>query len=427
MKRKQTQPKNEKPRRGSVLLMTLVYTIMFGALATSMVAYSMGNMQIERAQTDATRALSAAESGMSYLMLQYRTVGLPVITEGSIASMASPATLWSGTNVEGLSGNNGIAAVLAAGLNSSGAYSGSPVITPTGTNPLTAPAIKVDPAGDGSTFSLTVAWDSANPKTLTGTNTSIVVLHCTSIGKSGTAARTVTMDVYIQKTLRYAVYSNVAIQLGKNVRVIGDIASTYTGTNKGPPVQMFSDFHYLPNMSSLDTDLATFRGLLNTYDTNYSNRLNVSDPTSPAAIAANAAGFHDTNGNGFIDDYDITLAHINPGYSTTNPSSNGITAGQFTNPNTGQAYDSDLWSEIDTPMGAVNSSTGLLPNGSSPPYTGYGDGVINNLDNYSKINGTVKMAITYGQWQSAASGWQQWGDTTGGTAGTSFRDQFEAR
>ena len=56
------------------------------------------------------------------------------------------------------------------------------------------------------------------------------------------------MDIWIQKSLKYAVYSNVAIQLGKNVRVIGDVASTYTGTNKGPPVQMFSDFHYLPNL-----------------------------------------------------------------------------------------------------------------------------------------------------------------------------------
>jgi hypothetical protein len=412
-------------RRGSVLLMTLVYSMMFAALASSMVAFSMGNMQVERAETDSARALAAAESGMSFLMLQYRLVNLPSITEGSIASMSTPANLWSGTNVEGISGNSGIAVALAAAINGSGAYSNSPVTAPTGTNPLVAPPIKVDPSGDGSTFSLNVSWDPANPKLVAGTNTSIVILHCTSLGASGRATRTVMMDVWIQKTLKYAVYSNVAIQLGKNVRVIGDIASTYAGTNKGPPVQMFSDFHYLPNMSSLDNDLATLRGLLNTYDTTYANRLDVRNPNSAAAKAAAAAGFSDTNGDGYIDDYDIALMHINPSWSKTNLSSNGMTSGQFINPNTGQSYDADLFSEIDSPMGAVNSATGLLPNGSSPPWNGYGDNTINNLDNYAKVTGTVKTALTYGQWTSAASSWQQWGDTSGGTAGTSFRDQFE--
>ena len=37
----------------------------------------------------------------------------------------------------------------------------------------------------------------------------------------------------------------------------------------------------------------------------------------------------------------------------------------------------------------------------------------------------IKTALSYAQWQSAASGWQQWGDTSGGASGTNFRDQFE--
>ena len=60
--------------------------------------------------------------------------------------------------------------------------------------------------------------------------------------------RAVQMDITMSKQLKYAVYSNVAIQIGKNVRVQGDVASAYAGTNKGPPIQMFSDFHYIKNL-----------------------------------------------------------------------------------------------------------------------------------------------------------------------------------
>ena len=410
--------------RGSVLLMSMVYMLLFAALASSMVAFSTGNMQVERAETDANRAIAAAESGMSFLQLQFKRISQPVIKEGSISRMAQPSLLWSGTNIEGLSGNNGVAVALATAFNGSGTFATSPVTAPSGTNPLNVPAISVDAANnDPSTFSLTVTWDSANPQTPAGSNTSIVVLHCTSTGSSHSVSRSVSMDIWVQKTLKYAVYSNVAIQLGKNVRVVGDVASTYNGTSKGPPIQMFSDFHYLPNLPAMDNDLATLRGMLNQYDTNYSNRLDVRNPSSQAAVAAKQAGFYDLSGDGYIDDYDVAIKNLDRSYSKTNTSSNAISSSDFLNPNTGQPYDPDLFAVIDAPMGPV--SGGTLPDGSSPPWTGYGDGVINNLDGYAKVNGNLKMALSYSQWQSAASGWQQWGDTTGGTAGTAFRDQFE--
>ncbi len=409
--------------RGATLLLTLIYVLMFGALASSMVAFSQGNMAVEQAELDVNRAMSAAESGMSYLLLQVRLAGQPIISEGSIANMTTPSQIWSGTNVEGTAGNNGIAVNLASAFNSSGALS-TTVIAPTGTNPLNIPAISIDPANAApATFTLTVSWDASNP--VVSGPTSYAVLHCKSVGASNTVSRAVTMDIWVQKTLKYAVYSNVAIQLGKNVRVVGDIASTYTGTNKGPPVQMFSDFHYLPNLTSMDTDLASLRGLLATYDPLFTNRLNVSNPSSPAAVAAKNAGFADLNGDGYIDDYDIALQHLDSDATSSNPTASHIVPNDYVNPTTGKPYDPDLWSLIDDPMGHVNASTGLLPNGTNPPWNGYDDNVINNLDSYAKINGSVKMALTNAQWQAAASGWQQWGDMSGGSAGTNFRDQFE--
>lgn len=424
--------RRSRQRRGSILIMTLIYSLMFAALASSMVAFSYGNMAVQQAESDANRSLAAAESGMNFLRQQFRNITLPSITEGSIANVVTPSQLWSSSSVEGIAGNKGIAVALKDALNSSGAYSSSVLTAPSGTNPLNVPPIVVDPAGDGSSFTLSITWDSANPQLPAGALTPAVVLHAKSVGKSGTITRTVSMDFWVQKQLKYAVYSNVAIQLGKNVRVVGDIASAYkgsasdpNGTAKGPTVQIFSDFHYLANLSSIDTDLAHFRSLLNSYNSATDNRLDVRNSNTPAAIAATAAGFFDANGDGYIDDYDIALARINPSWDRSNRYANTITTGQYTNPNTGKPYDADLFTLIDSPLGPVDSTTGKLASGALPPWTGYDDDVLSNADGYAKVAGTVKAALTYTAWQSAAAGWSQWGDTSGGTAGTSFRDQFE--
>ena len=99
--------------------MTLVYMLMFAALASSMVAFSQGNMAVQEGELDASRALNTAESGMSFLMLQFRVAPEPIIKEGSIANMATPSLLWSGSNIEGISGNSGIAVSLVSSLNAS--------------------------------------------------------------------------------------------------------------------------------------------------------------------------------------------------------------------------------------------------------------------------------------------------------------------
>jgi len=378
-------------RRGSVLIMTLFYSVMFGALAVGLYAVSMGNMQLGIAEMQADRALSAAESGMAYLLVRMRMVSLPVIAEGSISDMATPSSLWVGTNVEGTSGNNGVAVSLASAFNQCGAYvvSGATAAVPTGLATLTVPAIGVDSANTDANFTLSVAWDSGNPYVVPNSRTSYLLLHLKSVGRSGQISRTVTMDVKLQKTLRYAVYSNVAIQLGKNVRVIGDVASAFNGTSKGPPVQMFSDFHYLPNMPQMETDLAALRTLLNQYDTTSANRLDVRNPNSAAAVAARTAGLADRNGDGFIDDYDVALKNLDTSYDATKPWQSSITAGEFTNPNTGLPYDADLWTLLDDPLGHLNGATGNLPNGTPKPWAGYDDGAVDNRDGYAKVNGQV--------------------------------------
>ena len=117
------------PRRGAVLLTALVFVILIGAMASVIYSYSMGNMVLGEAEADSARALVAAESGMSYLLLQIRMTPMPIILQGSIGDLDTSqlSVLWTGTNIEGLgSSNNGIAVQLANAINQCGSFVNSP-------------------------------------------------------------------------------------------------------------------------------------------------------------------------------------------------------------------------------------------------------------------------------------------------------------
>ncbi len=388
-KRRASQPKARTfagaARRGSSMLMALMYVVLFGALAASMTMFSTSTLDVSAGNERSIRAQMAAESGISWLMLQFKILSqngkLPVTSSGTISNTIA-RTLFSGTG--------GLAPNLAAQVNGTTNLQGKTVINNATT--VQIPPIKLYSSIDDSQFCMSIVQDSSTPTTL----------HVTSMGKTSGVMRSVQMDISMSKQLKYAVYSNVAIQIGKNVRVQGDVASAYAGTNKGPPVQMFSDFHYMNDLSSVDTDLGNLRTLLAKYDTVYNNRLDVRAGGAVAAAAA-AQGLTDKNGDGFIDEYDVFLKGVDSNSNTI------VTTGEFTDPATGKPYDADLWTLIDDPMGAAGAGMWL----------GYNDGQISNLDAYAKVNGTVKMAITPSQWQANSSSWPLWGDN-GGTRQQDF-------
>jgi hypothetical protein len=419
--------KRSTTRRGSILLVALVFLILVGALASAICAYSVGNVRLGAADSQSARALLAAESGMSFLLLQLRMTPMPIILEGSIDKMSSPSTLWAGTNIEALgTTNNGIAVQLAAAINNCGSFvkSGTTVVVPAGLNPLTTPPIIVDRAsGDNSCFTLTVEWDSGNPRPTSSTSAANLVLHLTSVGQCGQVTRKVTMDVMLQKTLRYAVYSNIAIQLGKNTMVTGDVVSKMTTFTKGPPVWSLSDFTRLTGQSALDSKLETFRDLLVANDPSHSNRLQVRGNPAVKALA-DAQGFTDHNGDGFVDDYDVFLNHLDPN------GTNRITQSQYTASN-GKPMDAQLFVLLDTlnppylaggtprpgltynttpdPNSALNQWLGIVDN-----VGGYdGDGRLDLNDSYAKVLGTVKVRV-------GAKDWENWANDTSSSGGAQY-------
>ena len=256
-------------RRGSALLMSLMYVTLFAALAASMTAFSSASLEISSASDRATRAYAAAESGMSFMMLQFKALAqngnMPVTASGTI-SPALAQTLFSGTG--------GLAPKLAAQLNGTANLQGRSVIYNSTT--VQIPPIKMFSSIDDTCFALQIVQDAGNP----------TVLHLTSTGRCTNVMRSVSLDVTMAKKLKYAIYSNVAIQIGKNAVVEGDVVSTLTSFAKGPPVWTLSDFRALSNQSALDTDLTNFRAYLKGKDADFDNRLDVRS----AAAATAAAG-----------------------------------------------------------------------------------------------------------------------------------------
>jgi hypothetical protein len=372
-------------RRGSSLLMALMYVTLFGALAASMTMFTTSTLEITAANDRATRAYAAAESGMAFLNLQLKQLAKPITAQGVIDPTLA-RTLFSGTG--------GIAPKLATQINGTTNLQGRTVLW--NASMISIPPIKMNSAFDDSSFCLQIVQDAATP----------TLLHVTSTGRCTGVMRSVTMDLTMEKRLKYAIYSNVAIQIGKNAVVEGDVVSTLTGFAKGPPVWTLTDFRALSNQANLNDDLVNFRGYVKGKDPAFDNRLDVR--TAAAANAAAAQGFYDRNADGFIEDWDLFLNRID---------SNGdkaISTGEFTDPLTGKPYDAELFALIDT------LSPPLTAGGT--PRAGYNDGLLDVRDAYAKVKGNVKVGVSQAAWDA----WAKDTSSSGGAKyGVGFGEQFQ--
>jgi hypothetical protein len=372
-------------RRGSSLLMALMYVTLFGALAASMTLFTSSTLEISAANDRATRAYAAAESGMSFLNLQFKQLAKPITAQGTIDPTLA-RTLFSGTG--------GIAPKLAAQLNGTTNLQGRTVIW--NASIISIPPIKMFSSIDDSCFCLQIVQDATTP----------TILHVTSTGRCTGVMRSVTMDLTMDKRLKYAIYSNVAIQIGKNAVVEGDVVSTLTSFSKGPPVWTLTDFRALSHQTSLDTDLDNFRAYIKNKNPAFDNRLDVR--TTAAAAAAAAQGFHDKNSDGFIDDWDLLLNRIDAN------GNKAISTGEYTDPMTGLPYDAELFNVIDA-LGPP------LTTGDTPR-AGYNDGILDARDAYAKVKGTVKVGVSQAAWDA----WAKDTSSSGGAKyGVGFGEHFQ--
>jgi len=139
------------------------------------------------------------------------------------------------------------------------------------------------------------------------------------------------------------VYSNVAIQLGKKRgALIGDIASTYTGTSKGPPCRVFRISITCRTCRAWRLIWPTCGSLLTTYDTTYSNASERERSHQRRRASGGETWLVRHQRQWLYRRLRCGAGAHQSGLEQDQSFVDGITSGQFVNPNTGQPYDSDL-------------------------------------------------------------------------------------
>lgn len=395
--------------RGVSLPMTLMFVAIFGTITGSMMMFAQSTVQNAHGHEKLIHARSTAESGMAFAIAQLNQMSKPKTPYGTLDPSVYPSLAKSLFT-------NGIATNFVSQFNGKSFLSGK-TCTVTTTSVI-VPPIKAFGAVDSGQFRLVLSQDATNPQ----------ILHLLSVGNYQGQLAAVCMDIQMDKKIKYAVYSNVAIQLGKNVMVEGDVVSKMTSFSKGPPVWMLSDFRALK--SSLDTDLATLRTFLKNYDTTSSNRIALSsltatqlaDAYNKGIIARQQSGtvngspvysYSDWSADGYIDDYDMFVKSFDTSASDFG-NAKIISTSELINPLSGSMYDSELFYMIDHLKPPLN------PYATNPVYRdGWADNVITDDDPYAKVRGTVQFAVS-------KAAWDTWATSNGSSyGGTSFVDMFQ--
>lgn len=248
--------------------------------------------------------------------------------------------------------------------------------------------------------------------------------------------RVVSQDFRIGKRVAHAVISPSRIMIGKNVHISGDLGARYEDVDweNGDPVTIRSDFSGLDD--DLDDKLTDFYEAVAGADVDGDNRLRVNHPTEGAAIPDADGGdyngdpdtnpFADVTGDGYLDELDIFIGHYDTNKDGMVALSDALRAGtphadleaEFVD------VDDDLAVLIDsvTPdrnrsgvYGFVDadgdgrwdsdSETLLDHDDTDDVYRdqalGYLDGVIDALDRYTKVRGSLKFRISSNAWTGA--------------------------
>ncbi len=387
-------------RRGAAAILAMMFLVIFGALATAMAIVAQGNLSTADSHLKINRTLAAAETGMNFVMYRLNKVCIGITTTSGLIDDTNAPTLWNSVRAAMLTSLAGEVHHLKAPYE----VGTTLVIGPVAVEPFALPVgyTAGDPVQGVMTFTAKLMphpiagedYDAAyyqrapynqmNPK-VSNTNklnaTWIRIRVETSEGPAGQeVTRAVQMDFRLEKKIKFAILSRSRVMIGRHVMIEGPIGSRFMETNivNGHPVQMESDFRGLH--ADLDTALDTFVNTLVVNDFDKDNRIHLSDSREIDGITNPAQ--YDTNGDGYIDDYDFFLKQYDVG------NKGFVTAGDLDAANNIRA--SQLLALIDT-FGDTTRP-------------GYNDGVIDENDRYTKIRGQIQILAALSDWQSGAAG-----------------------
>jgi Tfp pilus assembly protein PilX len=403
-------------RRGTVLVLAMMFLAMFAALAAAMAMVAQANFANATTYQQGNQAMAAAETGMRYATYRLGEIADDVTTaHGSIDSTLA-GTLWQEV-ATALVNELGDDAHMAGSLTTvsaegrirritTGAISvGTDAAAPTFT--IMFAQHPIDGEDYGSAYYQRDPFNASTDNPFTEDGAAVGSENAVApwwvrvqvVGRDGGIQRTVNMDYRIDKKVRFAILSRSRVMIGRNVMIEGSIGSryTYTGYQHGHPVQMRDNFHGLN--TTLDGWLDAFTTHLSTHDMDGDNRVRVADAREIADLTG--VHFTDANGDGYIDPFDLFC------HSYDADDNGSVSQSEFTQD--GSLVDAQLWqliNEANYPAGTQFDWNGLrvrLPGDAEWTDAAADLGYLDINDTYAKIDGQVAMKSSVDAWEDGAA------------------------
>ncbi len=444
-------------RRGVAAILAMMFLIMFGSLSAAMAIASRGNITTAATHLHVIRAQSAAETGLGVAESRLREAASRFLMSDSDITGDFGWDLWRGqlsgystysvvpgrTGPQNAGAPSGIAMALAqahsmetnivteVGITSvtiANAPGGTSTSVFKGTQWVYAPGIAITARDAGANAPAPLSYQVTYAPLANGTDVRVIVTgYDFNYNRGGQPiTRTISKDFRVTKRINQALISPTRVMLGKNVQVIGDLGLRYDDVefNNGDPLVSRSDFR---NMNpALDAKLNSFFEALKVSgaDPDGDNRLRTNHPAESAALESATQEYQDdtstsdepytdVTGDGFVDEYDIFLAH----YDTNNDQR--VSLAEFSS-GAGQVVDADLFALIDgsDPDRNRNGRYGFIDaNGNgkldgSEPFVdvqnganvdqvlGYLDGYLDRRDRYVKLVGGLAFKTNKFDWET---------------------------
>lgn len=403
-------------RRGVASVLSMMFLVVFGSLAAVMAVVAQGNVRTAHSHLQVNRAMSAAETGLSFAARRLTGSAQRFVVEKGLVTDEFGEKLWNGT----WDNNDGAVAILEPE-----GYVESPPATSLATALLSAHAadehnLIIDPIDEllpaidefGKLVVRPIAVTTeVHAPTFKLTYEPLAdgrFIRVTSVGRDGTLTRTLQMDFQIVKRLDAAIISPNRIMIGKNVHIDGPVGTRFgedvadMEEPLGHPIVMKSDFRHLD--AELDARIDALIAQITLHDVNGDNRLRPGHPAEQDGLTE--PYMYDANDDGYVDDYDlfVDFYDVNEDGWVVYDQDLAYAAGRGTLDVEFTGIDDQLAGMIDG-LSADRNGDGVVDLDDTA--LGYMDGVIDNLDGYAKVHGNLLFKASRDAWE-ASKGNQSW-------------------
>jgi hypothetical protein len=394
----------------------MMFLVIFSSLAAAMAVVAQGNLRTADSYLKVSRAMSAAETGLVFAQRRLASESSRFVVKKGVIDKSYGDAMWDGSydpadvtvlppsGFTELNDPVGVAeALLNAHLEDLHTFlpdpgepgdANLPEIDNFGTLRAAPSALMADADGlpqvDGPYFRLTY-----QPYDIAGSDDSYILV--TSVGYDRNITRTLQMLFQIDKKIEFAIIAPSRIMIGKNVRIEGPLGTVYgtvageLDTEHGDPLVIRSDFYYLH--ANLNANLDIFFAQLALHDADGDGRLRLYHPTEQLGIAVDPAVMADSDGNEYVDDFDLFLAHYD-----LNPTDGRVVYSAALSGEAEEFFvDGQLARLIDEAYPDRDGDG--FPGTASDTSLGWKDGVLDIMDTYAKVRGRLAFSVARADWE----------------------------